>query len=68
MLPDQLPVVVPKSTAVPLAASVVTQTRPWGGGGSNLLLPVNMSIEPLDDDGPDVISSGRESTWMNGPD
>ena len=45
-LPDQLPVVVPKSAVVPLAASVVTQTRPRGGGGSNLLLPVDMSIEP----------------------
>ena len=56
--PDQLPVVVPKSAAVPLAVSVVAQTRPRGGGGSNLLLPVDRSIEPLDDDGPDVIISG----------
>ena len=64
VLPAQLPVVVPKSAAVPLPASVVAQTRPRGGGGSNLLLPVDMSIEPLDDDGPDVISSGRESTGM----
>ena len=63
-LPDQLPVVVPMSAAVPLAASVVAQTRPRGVGGSNLLLPVDMSIEPLDDDGSDVISSGRESTVM----
>ena len=63
---DQLPVVLPKSAAVPLAVSVVAQTRPRGGGGSNLLLPVDMSIEPLDydDDGPDVIISGRESTVM----
>ena len=62
---DQLPVVVPKSAAVPLAFSVVAQTRPRGGGGSNLLLPVDMSIESLDDDdGPDVIISGRESTVM----
>ena len=64
VLPDQLPVVVPKSAAVPLATSVVAQTRPRGGGGSNLLLPVDMSIEPLDDDGPDVIISRRESTVM----
>ena len=63
VMPDQLPV-VPKSAAVPLAASVVAQTRPRGGGGSNLLLPVDMSIEPLDDDGLDVIISGRESTVM----
>ena len=34
------------------------------GDGSNLLLPVDMSIEPLDDDGPDVIIFGRESTVM----
>ena len=64
VIPDQLPVVVPKSAAVPLAVSVVTQTRPRGGCGSNLLLPVDMSIEPLDVDGPDVVISGRESTVM----
>ena len=60
---DQLPVVVPRSAAVPLVDQLVAQTRPRGGSGSNLLLPVDMSIEPLDDDdGPDVIISGREST------
>ena len=64
VMPDQLPVVVLKSAMVPLAVSVVAQTRPRGGGGSNLLLPVDMSIEPLDDDGPDIIISGRESTVM----
>ena len=59
---DQLPFVGPRSAAVPLAVSVVAQTRPRGGDGSNLLLLVDMCIEPLDDDGPDVIISGREST------
>ena len=33
VMPDQLPVVVPKSAVVPLAVSVVAQTRPRGGGG-----------------------------------
>ena len=33
VLPDCIPVVVPKSAAVPLAASVVAQTRPRGGCG-----------------------------------
>ena len=42
--PDQLPVVVPKSAALPLAVSVVAQTRPRSSGGSNLLLPVDRSI------------------------
>ena len=55
---------MPKSAAVPLAVCVLAQTRRRGGSGSNLLLPVDMSIEPLDDDGPDVIISGRESTVM----
>ena len=31
---------------------------------SNLLLPGDMSIEPLDVDGPDILISGRESTVM----
>ena len=57
MIPDQLPVVVTKSAAVPLAVSVVAQTRPRGGCGSNLLLPVDMSMEPLNVD-------GRESNVM----
>ena len=60
VMPDCIPIVVPKSAAVPLAASVVAQTRPRGGCGSNLLLPVDRSIEPLDDDAPDVLISGRE--------
>ena len=52
-----IPIVVPKSAAVPLADSMVTQMRPRGGCGSNLLLPVDRSIEPLDDDAPDVLIS-----------
>ena len=59
VIPDRLPVVVPRSAAVLLAASVVAQTRPRGGCGSNLLLPGDMSIEPLDVDGPDILISGR---------
>ena len=51
---------MPKSAAVPQAASMVAQTRPQGGCGSNLLLPVDRSIELLDDDTPDVLISGRE--------
>ena len=58
--PDCIPTVVPKSAALPQPASMVTQTRPRGGCGSNLLLPVDRSIEPLDDDAPDVLISGRE--------
>ena len=64
VVPDQLPVVVPKSAAVPLAVSVVAQTRPRGGCGPNLPLPVDKSIEPLDAYGLDVVISGRESTVM----
>ena len=41
VMPDCIPTVVPKSAAVPQATSVVTQTRPQGGCGSNLLLPVD---------------------------
>ena len=62
MVPDQLPVVVPKSAAVPLAISVVAQMRPRGGCGLNLPLPVDKSIKPLDAYGLDVVISGREST------
>ena len=64
VMPDRIPVVVPKSTVVPLTASVVTQTRPRGGCGSNLLLLVDRRIEPLDGDGPYVLISGRESAMM----
>ena len=54
---DQLPVVVPK-----LAVSVVAQMRPQVGCGPDLPLPVDKGMESLDDDGLDVIISGREST------
>ena len=64
VMPDCIPIVVPKSAAVPQAASVVAQTRPRGGCGSNLLLPVDRSMEPLDDDAPDVLISGREPVEM----
>ena len=47
-----------------MAASVVAQTRPRGGCGSNLLLPVDRSIEPIDDDALDVLISGREPAEM----
>ena len=60
MTPDCIPTVVPKLAAVPQAASAVAQTRPRGGCGSNLLLPADRSIEPLDDDAPDVLISGKE--------
>ena len=64
VIQDRLPVVVPRSAAVPLAAFVVAQTRPQGGCGSNLLLPVDMSIEPLDVNSPDILFSRRESAMM----
>ena len=64
MVVDQLPLVVPKLAAVPLAVSVVAQTRPRVGCGPDLPLPVDGSIESLDDDGLDVLLSGRESTVM----
>ena len=61
---DHLPVVVPKLAAVPLAVSVVAQTRPRVGCGPDLPLPVDKGMESLDDDGLDVIISGWESTVM----
>ena len=60
VMPDCIPTVVPKSAAVLHAASTIAQTRPRGGCGSNLLLPVDRSIELLDNDAPDVLISGRE--------
>ena len=61
---DQLPVVVPKLAAVPLAVSVVVQTRPQVGCGPDLPLPVDEGMESLNDDGLDAILSGRESTMV----
>ena len=51
---------MPTLAAVPQATSEVAQTRPRGDCSLNLLLPVDGSIEPLDDDAPDVLSAGRE--------
>ena len=56
--------VVPKLAAVLLAISVVAQTRPRVGCGPDLPLPVDKGMETLDDDGLDIILSGRESTVM----
>ena len=64
MVSDQLPVVEPKLAAVPLAVSVVAQTRPRVGCGPDLPLPVDKGVVSLDDDGMDVIMSGWESTMM----
>ena len=60
VIPDRLPVVVPRLAVGPLAASVVAQTRPRGGCGPNLPLPVDKGIEPLDDDGLDIVISGHD--------
>ena len=59
---DQLPVVVPRLAAVPLAISVVAQTRPQVGWGPDLPLPMDEGRESLHEDGLDVILSRREST------
>ena len=59
---DQLPVVMPRLAAVPLAVSVVAQTRPRVGRGQDLPLLVDEGRESLPEDGLDVILSGREST------
>ena len=59
-MPDCIPAVMPMLAAAPQAASEVAQTRHRGDCSVNLLLPVDGSIEPLDDDAPEVLSSGRE--------
>ena len=59
MMPDCIPAVT-MWAAASQAASEVAQTRPRGDCCVNLLLPVDGSIEPLDDDAPDVLASGRE--------
>ena len=59
-MPDCIPAVMPMLAAAPQAASEVAQTRHLGDCSVNLLLPVDGSIEPLDDDAPEVLSSGRE--------
>ena len=50
VISDQLPVIVPKSAAVPLAVPVVGQTRPRVGWGPDLPLPVDEGRESLHDD------------------
>ena len=55
VMPDCIPAVMPMLAAAPQAASEVAQTRPRGDCSVNLLLPVDGSIEPLDDDAPDVL-------------
>ena len=60
VMPDCIPAVMPMLAAAPQAASEVAQTRHRGDCSVNLLLPLDGSIEPLDDDAPDVLSSGRE--------
>ena len=61
-MPDCIPVVMFMLAAGPQAASEVAQTRSRGDCSMNLLLPVDGSKEPLDDDAPEVLSSGREPT------
>ena len=48
---DQFLVVEPKLAAVPLAVSVIAQTRPWVGCGPDLPLPVDKGMVSLDEDG-----------------
>ena len=60
-----IPAVMPMLAAAPQAAFEVAQTRPRGDCSMNLLLPVDGSIEPFDDDAPDVLSSRREPAELN---
>ena len=62
MVSDQLPVVMPRLAAVPLAISVVAQTRPRVGRGPDLPVLVDEERESLPEDGLDEILSGRKST------
>ena len=59
---DQFPVVAPRLAVVPLAVSVVAQTRPRVGRGQESPLLVDEVRESLPEDGLDVILSGQEST------
>ena len=65
VMPDCIPAVMPMLAAAPQAASDVAQTRPRGDCSMNFLLPVDGSIEPLDDDAPDVLSTGRETAGIS---
>ena len=60
VMPDCIPAVMPMLAAAPQAASEVAQRRHRGDCSVNLLLPVDGSIEPLDDDASEVLSAGRE--------
>ena len=60
VMPECVPAVMPVLAAAPQAASEVAQTRPRGDCSMNLLLPVDGSIEPLDDNAPEVLSSRRK--------
>ena len=65
VMPDCIPAVVPMLAAAPQATSEVAQTRPRGDCSVHFLLPVDGSIEPLDDDAQDVLSSGRETAGIS---
>ena len=55
VMPDCIPAVMPTLAAVPQAASEVAQTKPRSDCSVNLLLPVDGSIEPLDNNTPDLL-------------
>ena len=59
VMPDCIQTVMPMLVAAPQAASEVAQMRHRGDCSVNLLLPVDRSIEPLDD-APEILSSERE--------
>ena len=65
MMPDCIPAVMPMLAAAPQAASNVAQTRLRGDCSVNFPLPVDGSIEALDDDAPEVLSSGRETAGIS---
>ena len=65
VMSDCIPAVVPMMAAAQQASSEVTQTRPRGDCRVNFLLPVDWSIEPLDDDVRDVLSSGRKTAGIS---
>ena len=58
VMSDCIPTATPMLAAA--AASEVAQTRPQGDCSVNLLLPVDGSIEPFNDDAPDVLASGKK--------
>ena len=60
-VPDEFPVNMDKAAVKPLCLPGVVQTRPQVGCDLDLPLLVDKGKESLDDDGPDVIFSGRKS-------